>query len=254
MQTNTELQKKLKASYINSKDMIKLIKKYKLARKPDIKESYRQLIFDNNIRFIRKMVSSKRSMYQNDDLEDVFNSATVAFFEGLEKFNPNKGFQFSTYIGYWIQKSMHDYFYERNIVHIPKGSFDKKRPLVTMRAAKASNFSLTYLDAPISFSDSDPRINSYDLIEDKNSINPEDEIINKVYEEQLLRLVNKLNPKEQIVIKHRIFNDIPLTLSQVGEIIGVRTERARQIESRALWKLKAMLRAAKQHEISRIVA
>ncbi len=248
MQTNTELEKMLKADYIDSEAMMTLIRRYKLAKNPEKKETLRQEIFSNNIRLIRKMVSSKKSTYNNDDLEDIFNSASIAFLEGLEKFKPHKGFKFSTYIGYWIQKAIHNYFYDRNIIYIPKGSFDKKRPLVTQRAFRSSNLYLTYLDAPLAINEEGNKSSRYDLLEDETVINPEEETVNKVYGEQIMNLVNKLSEKEQLIVKNRVFADIPMTLEEVGKIIGVRAERVRMLEAKAFHKLRAMVNKAKQYK------
>lgn len=248
-----ELQNLLKADYISSTNLIKLIRKYKLARNPEKKEALRQSIYNNNIRFIRKMVSNKISLSDPDDVEDVFNSATIAFFEGLEKFKPNMGFKFSTYISYWIRKSIYDYYYGRNIIYIPKNSFSHKNKLESLeQAKKASNFSLLYLDELKQTTNYEDTYMAYDSIEDPTAINPEDVTIEKIYNEQLLGLVNKLNPNEQIVIKQRFLSETPQTLIEVGEKIGIRVERTRQIEYGALHKLRKMLNKIKQSENNHI--
>lgn len=80
------------------------------------------------------------------------------------------------------------------------------------------------------------------LIADEYAPSPEQLAIDAYNKEQLWKLVAKLSPREQKVIKLRMgYDTYPLTLDEIGKMFGVTRERIRQIEAGALNKLKRLL-------------
>ena len=75
-----------------------------------------------------------------------------------------------------------------------------------------------------------------DLVASPEIVSLEDEICNNTLSEELSKLMELLNDREKTVIKHRYENE--LSLEQIGQMIGVTRERVRQIENKALYKLR----------------
>lgn len=81
-----------------------------------------------------------------------------------------------------------------------------------------------------------------DLIPDENAPSPEDLAIQAYDSDLLWKLVGQLSPREQTVLKLRMgYETYPMTLEEIGDKFGVTRERIRQIEAKALDKLKRIL-------------
>ena len=194
-----------------------LIRRYKLAKDSVKKQQLREEIFRNNVRFIRKVVMRKTGSWP-EFTEDAFNAAVVSFFEGLEKFKPNKGFKFQTYICFWLDKAIYGEFMSRNIVYVPRGDFFKKN---SSKVNLAKNSSTVYLDKPVDSEDGIGGTTRMDAIADKiikmNNADPDssDEVqkINSA-------IKNSLNSLERALISWRYLHEPALTLDEIAEIIG----------------------------------
>lgn len=81
-----------------------------------------------------------------------------------------------------------------------------------------------------------------EMIEDENAPSPEDLAIQAYDSDLLWKLVGQLSPREQTVLKLRMgYETYPMTLEEIGDKFGVTRERIRQIEKKALDKLKRIL-------------
>lgn len=81
-----------------------------------------------------------------------------------------------------------------------------------------------------------------DLIPDESAPSPEDLAIQAYDSDLLWKLVGQLSPREQTVLKLRMgYETYPMTLEEIGDKFGVTRERIRQIEAKALDKLKRIL-------------
>ena len=87
----------------------------------------------------------------------------------------------------------------------------------------------------------------YDFVEDENAESPTDAVVQSMLKEQLLAVIDTLTPREQKVIRLRygIDDAHPRTLEEVGKEFNVTRERIRQIESKALKKLRNPNRSKK---------
>lgn len=245
MQIDPELKAILKADYINSKDMISLIIQYQSAKNPVVKDDLRNKLFENNVRLIRKIVSNK-IRHDSDDIEDVFNSAVIEFFHGLEKFDTSLGNSLSTYIVYWIENAVHKYYYSRNIVYIPKHNFSKESANLA-NASRASNSSLFYLDAPLS-RDGESSGDGYGILENEASDNPEENTIVIERNERIQSSINKLTSREQCVVRAKFFSGIEITTKDVTKNCGLCEGRVRIVLAKALVKLSRLIRVQKQKD------
>ena len=81
-----------------------------------------------------------------------------------------------------------------------------------------------------------------EMIEDESAPSPEDLAIQAYDSDLLWKLVGELSPREQTVLKLRMgYETYPMTLEEIGDEFGVTRERIRQIEKKALDKLKRIL-------------
>lgn len=231
---NKKLLPALRADYISATDMIAMVKKYQSCKIANIKEALRSEIFFNNIRLIRKS-AMRYANVSNIDVEDLFNSGVVGFFDGLDRFNAYKNVKFSTYIRFWIDKEIYEFLREKNIVHIPRGDFYRKKDEV----GRALNNSLVYLDRPLDPSDDmSPKL--HELIKDKKAANAEEDCIEV---EELERLDNAINTcldsRERLLIKTKFFNNKSIrSESRQG---GYSDSTGSYVLKKALLKLKNAL-------------
>jgi RNA polymerase primary sigma factor len=92
-----------------------------------------------------------------------------------------------------------------------------------------------------------------DFIEDKNATSPAQSVFGQLRAEKLVKLINNLSEKEKKVIQMRFGFDLdhPHTLEQTGQTMGVTRERIRQIEEKALQKIRSLIKSRQQeyHEL-----
>lgn len=240
MFTNPELERMLREPYLNSKQQITLIRRYKLAKNKDKKLQLRDEIFNNNVRFIRKCVYKKVSTHP-DEIEDAFNAAVISFFEGLDKFKPNKGFKFQTYIKYWIDRALYDQYISRNIVTIQTGEFFKNDK---SEVYLAKNASLNYLDKPV-LTDNGDEMNHMNVIDKyllKDDVDGEDQIIDD------MNIVNMamskvLREHEALLIRLNYLCDPPLTIAEIAKVVSVSQARVGQILRSSLSKIRRYIKS-----------
>jgi len=94
------------------------------------------------------------------------------------------------------------------------------------------------LSLDMSIGDEESTMGSF--IEDKDSKSPEEQVFVQMLRNQIERVLNELNDKEQVVIKKRFGLDdgVPRTLEEIGHYLQMTRERVRQIEERAILKLR----------------
>jgi RNA polymerase sigma factor (sigma-70 family) len=229
---NQELDKMLNEPYLDSDKLISLIRKYRNCKDVIKKEKFRDEIFNNNVRFIRKIVI-RNTRPCPEMMEDAFNEAVIAFLNGLDKFNPRKG-NFHSYIAFWIQKAIYEEFVSRNIVNISRTDFfDKKLDL-----SRVKNGGLIYFDKIVTFNDGNSSTTMEDIIYGKqrhleDDYSQQDDLIKvkRVMEDVLINA-------EKAIIYWRYLCPQPLILDEIGVLLKIHRERVRQIENRALWKIR----------------
>jgi RNA polymerase sigma factor (sigma-70 family) len=234
MYIDKELETMLKEPYLDSKKLMTLIRRYKLAKNPIKKEQLRDEIFRNNIRFIRKMVIRKTGSWP-EYTEDAFNTAVISFFEGLERFKPNKGFKFHTYMHFWMDKAIYQEFMSRNIVYIPRGDFFKKD---SSSVDYAKNSSTIRLDRPLDFDDGMNNSRLDAITDSIININHVDSYRMSEIEDINNAIENSLTNLEQALVSWRYLHEPALTLDEISEIIGMSRERVRQMLASAMFKVR----------------
>lgn len=239
------------------------VKLNRLVKRGD--EQARKKMIRSNLRLVINI--AKRYMHLGIPFLDLIEEGNLGLMKAVDKFDAKKGFRFSTYAAWWIKQSiMRSISEQGKMIRVPvymndlitkwkknkeKLSHKLKRLPTDRELAKKLrlnndkveqiNFWLasttSSLDAPIG-EDEESQVS--DLIEDQNSASPDEVISQLMNKERISGLLDTMSEKEKKVLTMRFgLKDARInTLAEVAKKLGVSRERIRQIEERALKKLR----------------
>ena len=209
-------------------------------------------------------------------LDDLIHEGVLGIMHALEKFDISKDFRLSTYASWWIRASIQDYILKNWSVVKTGSTASQKALFFNLRKIKqqisdvssdymgqkeinkvsemlnVKNFEVQNMESRLSGGDvflnqkidKDSENDLMSLLEDDRS-NPEESFQDfndgKIKKKYIDDAILTLNERERTIIKLRKLREKSITLDELGQMLKISKERVRQIETKALEKLKVMI-------------
>ncbi len=209
----------------------------------------REHLTSANLRLV--VSNAKKYMNRGMPLLDLVQEGNAGLMRAVDKFEYERGFKFSTYATWWIRQAIQR---GRQPTHEEISevlSRDPKTALTPERVEEIQRLGRDpiSLESPVG-EEEDSELGT--LLPDPNAISPLDAVTDQMLKEQLQRVLDSLDGREQRVLRLRFGLDDghARTLEEVGREFGLTRERIRQIESLALRKLRHPSRSRKLREFA----
>jgi RNA polymerase primary sigma factor len=228
-------------------------------------EHARKAMIRANLRLVINI--AKRYMYLGAPLLDLIEEGNLGLMKAVDKFNPKKGYRFSTYAAWWIKQAITRSISEQSkMIRVPVymnemlGKWKKTKERMAQKLKRAPsdeeiakklkisksktqdlNFWLSAttssLEAPVG-EDDESQVS--DLIEDVGAVSPDAQIELMLRKERIGNLLERMSRREKEILDMRfgLLNGKTHTLAEVAKKFKLSRERVRQIEERALEKLR----------------